>query len=156
MEVNPSWVPHKWRHPHLWGERVEWSSVFAEKSCRCSASHNFTCFSQGQHSKDIQLQDSFFFSEETSCLAVIFRAIFSDGALKTWGTFLPSPGSSTGLLCNSPISLVVLTLFSPGYSVNWTLAGAKQQRETGSCNEKAAALALTDQGLLQLLPGVWP
>ena len=57
--------------------------VFAEKSCRCSASRNFTGFSQGQHSKDIRLQDGFFLLEETLCLAVISQAIFSDGAFKT-------------------------------------------------------------------------
>lgn len=57
-------------------------NVFAEKSCRCPASHNFTCFSQGQHSKDVQLQDGVFFLGETLCLVVISQAIFSDGALK--------------------------------------------------------------------------
>lgn len=69
--------------PHLGGEGVGESNVFAQKSCGGAAPRNSTRFSQGQHSQDIQLQDRFFFSEGTSCFAVISQAIFRDGALKT-------------------------------------------------------------------------
>lgn len=69
MEIDISGASHTWQHPHLWGARVVRSNVFAGKSYRRSASHHFTCFSQGQYSKDTLLWDGFFL-EETSCWAV--------------------------------------------------------------------------------------
>lgn len=83
MEIDISRVLYKRRH--LTYEAREWEKVMCllRKAAGAQPPHNLTCFSQGQHSKDIQLQDRFFFSEEASCLAVISQAIFSDGALKT-------------------------------------------------------------------------
>lgn len=55
---------------------------------------------------------------------------------KTWGAYLLSPRSNTGLLCNGTISLVVLTLFSHRDSVNWTLAVNRRSNQSCSCKKE--------------------
>lgn len=57
--------------------------MFAEKSCGAQPPIISHAFLKDDTAKTFPLQDGFFFSEETSCVAVISQAIFSDGALKT-------------------------------------------------------------------------
>ena len=141
MELDISRVPYRQWHPHLGGEGVKWSGMVFGKSCWCPASHNVTCFSQGQHSKDVLWWDGFFL-EETWSWAVIAQAIFSGDALKLKEPVSPLRAPAQGCYATGPPSWCLSHSFLP--DIQRLDLGRSRTRGWG-LNGRAAALNLSDQ-----------
>ena len=141
MELDISRVPYTQWHPHLGGEGVKWSGMVFGKSCWRPASHNVTCFSQGQHSKDVLWWDGFFL-EETWSWAVIAQAIFSGDALKLKEPVSPRRAPAQGCYATGPPSWCLSHSFLP--DIQRLDLGRSRTRGWG-LNGRAAALNLSDQ-----------
>ena len=141
MELDISRVPYRQWHPHLGGEGVKWSGMVFGKSCWRPASHNVTCFSQGQHSKDVLWWDGFFL-EETWSWAVIAQAIFSGDALKLKEPVSPLRAPALGCYATGPPSCCLSHSFLP--DIQRLDLGRSRTRGWG-LNGRAAALNLSDQ-----------
>lgn len=141
MELDISRVPYTQWHPHLGGEGVKWSGMVFGKSCWRPASHNVTCFSQGQHRKDVLWWDGFFL-EETWSWAVIAQAIFSGDTLKLKEPVSPHRAPAQGCYATGPPSWWFSHSFLP--DIQRLDLGRNRTRGWG-LNGRAAALNLSDQ-----------
>ena len=141
MELDISRVPYTQWHPHLGGEGVKWSGMVFGKSCWRPASHNVTCFSQGQHHKNVLWWDGFFL-EETWSWAVIAQAIFSGDTLKLKEPVSPHRAPVQGCYATGPPSWWFSHSFLP--DIQRLDLGRNRTRGWG-LNGRAAALNLSDQ-----------